>query len=87
MTTDLEEIEMPSILVGCPTFGGPNMTDIFITSSSLYLDFYTGKSVDANSNCKKKSTSAKNVPEDGSLLKVEQTVLKGVTANNNVCLR
>lgn len=74
---------MPSKLVGCPTFGGPNLTDIFITSSSLYLDFYSGKSIDANSKCKK--GWVKNVPEDGSLLKIQQTELKGVAANK-VCL-
>lgn len=73
---------MPSKLVGCPAFGGPNLTDIFITYSSLYLDLYTGKSIETNSNCKKKGTLVKNVPEDGSLLKIEQSVLKGVPANN-----
>lgn len=73
---------MPTKLVGCPAFGGPNLTDIFITSSSLYLDFYTGKSIETNSNCKKEGTLVKNVPEDGSLLKIEQSALKGVPANN-----
>lgn len=72
---------MPSKLVGCPTFGGPNLTDIFITSSSIYLDFYTGKSVDTKSDCNKGAVVT-NVPEDGSLLKIEQTKLKGIAANS-----
>lgn len=76
---------MPSKLVGCPTFGGPNLTDIFITSSSIYLDFYTGKSVDTEVDTKSdcnKGAVVTNVPEDGSLLKIEQTKLKGIAANS-----
>lgn len=81
----VEEIQMPSKLVGCPTFGGPNLTDIFITSSSVYLDFNTGKSIPTNSNCRQSTPLVKTVPEDGSLLKIEQSELKGVRANK-VCL-
>lgn len=76
---------MPSKLVGCPTFGGPDLTDIFVTSSSMYLDIYTGKSVQTNTNCSQNGPLVKIAPEDGSLLKIEQRAVKGVRANK-VCL-
>lgn len=67
--TSVETIKMPTKLVGCPAFGGPNLNDIFITTSTLYLDLYTGKCI--KRNCR-----------GGSLLSVEKTKWKGFAGNS-----
>ncbi|KAJ6644100.1 Regucalcin [Pseudolycoriella hygida] len=78
--SSVEEIHTPTMLIGCPTFGGPNMTDIFVTSSTLFLDFNTGKSLNENLECTKNTFP--QAKEDGSLLKIEQNVLKGVAGTS-----
>lgn len=79
--TTVENIEMPTKLVGCPTFGGPHLTDIFITSCSSYLDFNSGRTINNHKNCNGDMLVSVD-PKGGSLLRIEQTKLKGVAAYN-----
>lgn len=75
---------MPTKLVGCPTFGGPKLTDIFITSCSTFLNIHTGETINDKKYCNG-DPMVKTESNDGTLIRVEQTKMKGVRSNS-VCL-
>lgn len=66
----VNEIQLPTELILSPTFGGPNLDELFVGSGTLPVDFISGMSLNRTLT-----------PSAGSLFRITRLGAKGYAGN------